>query len=149
MRGYFKPWQRKIGLVTLVFSCLLLAACVRSYQRVDYVGFPRDKDTWEEWASYNGTISRCATDMNPHYDHPTLRWRVAGLVSAYLMDSGQPAIIRLLSRDCRDYLAVRQSTFHFRNDCFQIPYWSIIFPLALLSAYLLISTPRLKDAAEK
>ena len=30
MREFFKPWRRKIGVVTLVMACVLMAGWVRS-----------------------------------------------------------------------------------------------------------------------
>ena len=42
MGGYFKPWRRKIGVVTLVMACVLMAGWVRSLTVADHIDIPRN-----------------------------------------------------------------------------------------------------------
>lgn len=35
MRNFFKPWRRKIGVVTLLIACVFAAGWIRSYQNFD------------------------------------------------------------------------------------------------------------------
>src|SRR5580658_9234756 len=44
MHDFFKPWRRKIGVVTLVLACVFAAGLVRSHATTDRISlYPSDK----------------------------------------------------------------------------------------------------------
>lgn len=96
MFSYFKPLRRKIGVVTLVLACFVVAV----------------------WAT-------------------SLKW-------------GPPYVqIFLSTNESSFYLQGVVSVFASIPDfrfTWQIPFWIVLLPLTLLSAWLLVSSPRISKS---
>ena len=147
--SYFKPLRRKIGLVTLVLACALTCGWLRSFSSTNFVQFAGGYNAAGTLASWRGSLvwirlnhvpSHGLIDFNndvmcfpewhqkpPNADFDLLaaykvkwRWRFFGC------GTGDPdannAVLRLVS------------------------YRSIVIPLSLLSAWLLLSKLRSKPA---
>lgn len=160
--SYFKPRRRKLGIVMLVIACLLMAGWVRSYAHFD--GIQRfSTDSQSGLGSIHGQIrgfyfhSNQARIKKQEFRFPSFAVKptdqkefdfgensktigvgdfqfhqgsgIWGHYSDLAQTPGPPVQV--------DLMAVR------------IPYWSIVIPLILLSAYLLLSKPRVKCQSQK
>ena len=124
MGDFFKPWRRKIGAVTLVMSCIFMAA----------------------WITTAGTIilirsmdSRVVIEMWPKDGHDP--WEIE------FFNSQRPINVTslflgemLFFWEWRGFASGEWSATFVR--LWTVPYWSIVMPLTLLSAYLLLSKTR-------
>ena len=139
MREYFRGWKRKMGVMTLVPACVLAVAWFRSLTDYDMAIVP----LWGTYAtcieSLNGVI---LCDLALFDESPKLALRTNNL--AVLL-----ADIKVVSRELEaagfDSLEYNESMSSVLKPS-GVPYWSIILPLTLLSAWLLLSKPR-KPAA--
>lgn len=132
MGGFFKGWRRKIGIVTLLMACVFAGGWVRSFHFGDCVLWnsmmfsshgnlycvPPQRLTmsWErpEWS----VVNVASADIDSSFGQVTWQWRLMGFgIGVFTI---------------------------FRTDILVIlfPYYSIVIPLTLLSAYLLISRRR-------
>jgi hypothetical protein len=112
MREFFHGWRRKAGSATLVLACLLATAWIRSSFTGDYVTLVIGK-TKLAILSQEGTISVGvfrASGENPQ-DAPQTGWWTVKLPP---------------------------TTIKFVHYGYGFPYWGLIVPLSLLSAWLLI-----------
>ena len=140
----FKPWRRKIGVVTLVMACAMMAGWVRSIHNYDVVEcFPCETiimrlNSWDGnlcyvhcitekvtiWSSFGLSTTVVESFENDFpFDKQFTKtrwvWRLGRIGVATSMDDESDSITAVVA-----------------------PYWLIAFPLALLSAWLLLSKPR-------
>jgi hypothetical protein len=86
MGEFFKPWRRKLGVVTLVLACVFTAGWVRSLSRVNYIGIFSGVRTSHTVISTHGIIGI------QHFRHGTTnRW----LGARTFIDWGERADILL------------------------------------------------------
>jgi hypothetical protein len=143
MREFFRGWRRKAGCITLAIACVLLAGWMRSLIVIDIYStagktpeslvsglhiiawwsndFGRDTDYGIRapggWTTISSTHWK--KGLHPHdLDRIQWHWRFLGFGYG---DDIRP-----------DYMM----TYRY------IPYWSLVIPLALLSAYLILWQPR-------
>ena len=156
MGTYFKPLRRKIGVITLFVACVFAVGWMRSPRIIDSIRFPAQMHAKESLVSVTidslissshsifwvrsdeGSADISPTeeiDLGPRYPkwntssgHPELfhsqfkwRWRVCGFGVGDI--DTEPDV-------------------GFRETCAMIPYWSIVIPLTVLSAWLLLSKSR-------
>jgi hypothetical protein len=152
MWSYFRGWKRKIGVVTLAMACGFMMAWMRSFHywdaftfvsgnSLDRLLFGHEGITWERTLEPGSVLLRvshrryrCIYDakgLRPllegwNYRH-LWRWQFCGFDFGELMVEGQAGKHRLL---------------------FSVPYWSIVAPLTLISAWCLLTKPRLKPATK-
>lgn len=152
MGSYFKPWRRKCGVITLVMACAFMGAWSRSVGIWDDIWFTA-------FGMRTFVISKCGSigwcghfiwepvDPDPH------GWQAQSIEVGTSTD----VPIRQSLSDCLGVDVDAQFSwngfafsrhFEFNNPdrlyCHMglIPYWSIVLPLTLLSAWLLLSEPR-------
>ena len=149
MGDYFKPWRRKIGVMTLLIACVLAAGWVKSAAFNDLIIFPIGQDLRFGVVSNRGRIALVRHDW--HENAPTLRtyWFSASFAehpdAVFILDHEELQwLLRLGAFGIRQRL-----TSSFTVSLIQLPYWSIVIPLTLLSAWLLLSKPRTKTTPEK
>ena len=155
MGEFFKGWRRKAGLVTLAMACALMVGWVRSSVVCDQLFIPlRASGLWT--ASVKGQLG-CVR----HTDwHEPIEW--------YSADTSVfPDITIFDEIHHLDSATSQWSHFGFRFgagriptptggaiqqwDSFQfcyIPYWSLVLPLTLLSAWLILGKRRKPCAAD-
>lgn len=134
---YFKPLRRKIGLVTLALACVLAAGWVRSQYLLDTAGFVRG--IWRsDFTSQNGKLWLIYVT----YDRPRESGFLIDSTRIYVPQDLADLPARQSKLDWRwDWIGFHfSSSAHFHNSI--IPYWAIVVPLTLLSAWLLLSKPR-------
>ena len=145
MREFFKPWRRKLGLLTLMMACVAMAAWIRSEAIEDNLVLG---GSWSHDLSYphldsyrgglNWYLSSAQLDQEGWHSVPLgpdvsgdplrrytnpheIKWRWLW----FGFDAGKMNFGEAIVSWCR------------------IPYWSIVLPLTALSAFLLLTKPRL------
>ncbi|WP_010586532.1 hypothetical protein [Schlesneria paludicola] len=111
MGDFFKPLQRKMGVLTLVLACVLTAGWVRSPHIGDKIEFPLGSGEFVVARSTPDGIN--LSGRRPLFDARLVQVLATGLPCTLL------------------------------SNWMTIPYWSIVLPLTVLSAYLLLSKPRM------
>ena len=139
MGEFFKPWRRKIGLLTLVMACLCAAACVRSCEDAEIVNCCCF-GTNCTFASAEGEIHWILT---PHSSaEPALSRKIRPLyigrviLWAYFSPDWEREFAGFQIGEGKDWDTRVKSYFGV------IPYWSIVIPQILISIWLFLSKPR-------
>ena len=149
MAEFFRGWKRKVGMLTLLLACVFMAGWLRSPIVSDVLNIPTGKHSFIGLASSGGSLgwARC------HFRNPA-----KSNMSAHPFwekDKYTHSLINLTLFDI-DGLKWRWRCFGFGfyegsiddgdngywMNCLQIPYWSIVVSLTLLSSHLLLSKPR-------
>ena len=152
--SYFKPLRRKIGVVTLVLSCVFMAGWMRSYVTIDSIYRP--------WPGQSGGSSVIESEKGHVFWYSSRQpWCDTKLSFPTLNSNSVAASSNILTSD-----EVRWSikSFGFAIGEFEpppaargrpnrivwvIPHFHIAIPLTLLSAYLLLSKPRASKPLSK
>lgn len=129
MSGYFKPFRRKLGVVTLITACAAMAIWVRSLGRGDFVHADNGQlvsfrgrvfiemhsAPFQYRLFYSSEDDRPTSDAysDPHFDE-LWQWRCWGFAYG----------------------------FHEKVVDLMIPYWSLVVPLTMFSCWLLFSKTR-------
>jgi hypothetical protein len=141
MGEFFRRWRRKVGLVTLVMALVFMSGWVRSRSRIDLI-------------KLNGTKSYCVFISGGQKF--LLLQGIQCLMSRNLCEQASVRYVRL-----RFYPQYPADTSGRRFEWWSreeskievfspddedvphnmIPYWSIVIPLALISAFLLLTKP--------
>jgi len=139
MGEFFKPWRRKIGVVTLVLACVFMGGWVRSYSFTDQLIPPGQTSTFHVWVSLRGRFAWMKVQGQAARVAPSLP-----MFSSAPGNSPCP-IDREYSKWYWQFMGFGSGTGNAHIYLFwTIPYWSIVVPLTLLSAWLLLSKPRAK-----
>jgi hypothetical protein len=127
MATYFKPWRRKIGVMTLMMACVFMAAWLRSYKISDRLLLPLSNGyTFKfvsSWEQFEVSISNQST---PGIVFETLPF-------AYRIDASTWFI-----RYCHWESGVT-------TDFIVFNYYSVTTLLIVLAAWLLLSKVRQKQ----
>ena len=149
MSDFFKGWRRKIGVVALVLACVFAAGWLRSLTIRDVFTFKKDKLTIAfrsfegglGWQRFTPTSSLASTgwrsDNNFKFSFSDPWWRFDNI--------DDDEIDWRWDRGGFSFGAASKKNPEFlrrRLELWTIPYWSIVIPLTLLSAYLLLTKPR-------
>jgi hypothetical protein len=123
MHAFFRGWKRKVGCVTLMMSCALLGAWIRSYTLADVYGITV-ADRHHQFCSFHGNLAWCSTNG---------RW---GAFQGWLTGDASKL-------NSRTYLELDPGDM----DVLQVRQWVIVYawlalPLSLVSAYLILWEPR-------
>ena len=164
MTAYFKPLRRKIGVLTLVIACVFAAGWVRSLRVRDSCVMSHGK--YQKEMRYGiGILSLTSNNGSIAAQIGEERSRDPGIIDQIESDYRCPRWESFIDEDLSDvrpYLICRfefcgfefyqmtESDSGMVNLIF-VPYWSIVFPLTVVSAWLLLSKPRVaapKPSAE-
>ena len=145
MGDFLYGWRRKAGGVALVLACVVVAGWVRSWRVDDLIQLTSEEDmaTDIHIRSFEGfLIMQVETLVPPKpIKWAVPKWSIVELHKTAAADD--PMIWRF--RWCgfaAGYELGRAYLPDGRVDLWFIPYWSIVIPLTLLSAYLLLVKPR-------
>ncbi len=137
MGAFLKPLRRKIGVLTLVVSCILLAGWIRSRFIGDFVAFSTSHYPLVTISSRLGTIEfawyrEYSLQTKPQWSASPIRSEHGNANAkdsfAYAWGIGEVTTAgRVISKGTT-------LTVHF---------WAIVLPPTLLSAWLLLSKPRI------
>jgi len=132
MLTFFHGWRRKMGAATLVMACVFAGGWVRSHSFIDIANFPNGRPVSVVLRSGEGEL-------------------VIAIVHEEII--GMKMLSMWMSAPADDIAGFGRLMQHWTSRsgieewatiklCWVLPYWSIIFPLSLLSAYLLLSKPQ-------
>jgi len=137
MPTYFKPWRRKIGVMTQVIACVFAAAWVRSFVANDSIGFPVQKHTTVGLMSARGALIWCIQ----YHESIGSTWKLTKWTTRTdPVDVDGISWIGIVGR-----VHPCQRTSGVESVILVTPYWSFIVSLFLLSCYLLESNPKPLD----
>lgn len=138
MREFFRGWTRKAGVVTLGLACVLAACWTRSLNYQDSFIFARYPNQLVLTSIDGSFCCRTDGDANVRTLFSKVRWETSESVrlSEVFENTGG---LRKWYRHGFGVLTFIDSTW---LAC--VPYWSIVFPLAILSAGLILSQQHAK-----
>ena len=138
MGEFFKGWRRKAGLATLVMTLLLTVAWMRSAILMDVIIIERGKETHLA-QSLEGELSwRRLVNIAPQQS--SAEWHTLKYAPFYLRFSSATSLTTEWQ--------LKWCGFDFgttaENDASWgiVPYWSLVLPLTLLSAWLILVKAR-------
>ena len=159
MGTFFHSWRRKIGVLTLVLACVLMVGWVASLRAVLHTAFSIGKCTLIQLISREATVTiRKVHSKLPVQEIQVDRVLLMGFQTPQGRSTGNLAV-NVDSKARADegspyHWTIKNYGFEiggvvdakFPLDVFivTVPYWSIVLPLTLLSAWLLLSKRRQK-----
>lgn len=149
MRGLFRGWKRKVGVVTLLMAVLLIVGWIRSYLVCDTVNIQTGPFTVQFISSVDALLMWMGIDGRKSWVVPKVHfWETT---DSYDLDQNG------LNHESRRLDWHNSAVYNFSEQWYTgaeeppievemafwiFPYWSIVLPLTLLSAYLLLGKPR-------
>jgi hypothetical protein len=149
MGEYFKPWRRKVGVLTLVLALALMVGWVRSLRITDMVVFPAEKLTNNSSVSFNRNTLLSATgsviwvQQHTEYAEEDADFDQESY-PVWVTNEPLSFDISLFKRRCCEFGVSEFNVERngYRATYMQLPYWSITIPLTLIAAWLLLSKSR-------
>jgi len=132
MGDYFKGWKRKVGLITLVMASVFAVGWVRSLTIFDQIEIRLRFVEQKRFTSVKGYFSYMSNGFPESPD--TFQWHTHRISDIHF---GSPTAVI----DGKVYLITDDILYRVFH-CNPVPYGSIVIPLTLLSAFLLLSKPR-------
>lgn len=157
MLTFFHSRRRKMGAATLLVACVFMAAWVRGQTTFDRVYFGwRDRYCVFHFSNETLGPHRGIFLLYGKYSPPDDSFQSEWISSSNTMFTPQ-RLKELIDEDSsyeNSAEAIAEGLWSWKGIGFlvggthtyskvAIPYWSIVIPLTLLSAYLLLSKPRL------
>ena len=147
MGDYIKPWRRKFGVLTLVMACLFMSAWMRGLHTNDAITFGLD-DQKRQRPEY--TCCQLVFGDGIKLRRFKIKNASIGLSNGWkTYPSTRDAFHLSRGKTTQKWqtlgFASEETTFannHIITLSWAIPYWSIVIPLTLLSAWLLLNKPR-------
>ena len=166
MGEFFKPWWRKIGVVTLLMACTFMGLWIRSRHITDTLTFRIEESSTRQclttsqqglkWTrrsgsgqyvvnpefmniSWSSDDSQYAEDYRPLNDGWDIdwNWQYCGFqFGEYYLGSSSKL------EHAADDMTPQLTLVFARLVLWNVPYWSIVIPLTPLSAFLLLSKPK-------
>jgi len=158
MREFFKGWRRKLGVVTLLMACGLMAGWLRSQSVLDRFFFSQ-QHSMHPMLSMDGVVSwRILTPFGenlssgwserPKWISSELTQNSINNYKLYWDDGDVHWHWQCIGFDFGAASFERLSqvpgnaNWMRREEIWQIPYWAITIPLTLFSLWLLVWKPR-------
>ena len=137
MSEFFRGWRRKVGCVTLVLACIAATAWVRSYVLFEKFCYriERFSTSHQHLYSTNGQIwwSRLLEEEGGLH----CRWHYSSKSSNVIICNAEDITWRWKAGEFEfgefPDIGIGKVTYAI------IPYWSIVLPLTIISAFLLLS----------
>ena len=152
MNGYFKPLRRKFGIATLVMACVSIVGWVRSSTNSDALQVGMGKRLLLIESGHGSVRSAFASVTKGGVDQYFVRpytFTFAGkTVHRNLLGQFGYKNETFMVGHPTPFVPNPGPSVPVRQISAQDPYWSIVIPLALLSAWLLLSQPRRKSFAQ-
>ena len=140
MGSYFKPLRRKFGVVTLTLTCLFAALWIRSFIVADHVSIPTGNLALESIISANGSFLWWGMTF-PESDGSQLNPRWATVAASEARKFLEDPAISWRWR-WNGWAAIEHINPQLQMSGLLIPFWSIVIPLTLLAASLLLTNPK-------
>lgn len=149
MREFFRCWKRKTGSMALVMACTFAVGWLRSRVYADCIA-PYRTESCNHWlASAQGQLKWFYVNLPKGWlvsVNPP-RYSLSEPVNRYPDTELEPIFGGVVISWYWHWQAWGFRFGHcdvsgFEIVTWQVPYWSVVIPLTLLSAYLLLSKPR-------
>lgn len=155
MSDFFKGWRTKVGVVMLAVALVFMAGWIRSQSVADIIMYPAEKNTIGCLVSATDSLVWQRTQTTPRTAElgitvakgPTnWTWQVSP-VSEYaaILDSGLSWRFRWCGFGVSESPPEVTEQTGISATFLLVPYWSIVVPITLMSAYLLLIRPRSKE----
>ncbi len=139
MGDFFHGWRRKTGVATLVLALAFTGGWFRSDLIHDAFGSPIGKSRAAGLLSAAGQLGVYVTTDNDAYNIPKQpAWKTCKRETFRALFPARSGFI--WSWHYHEFGMLRHSSGNV--SVVIIPYWSIVLPMSLLSAYLLLIKPR-------
>ncbi|MBC7820427.1 MAG: hypothetical protein IAG10_26380 [Planctomycetaceae bacterium] len=141
MREFFKGWRRKAGLVALAMACGFMMLCFRSYLITDFITTRTSDNSYQFVTTDGGDVVWGRSRSDSLIGQPA-RWswssrayrrRPFTLPKGWQI-SAQRTILGA------EFMTLRREDITMSS--WRVPYWSLVLPLTLLSALLLLIKTR-------
>jgi len=127
MGDFFHGWRRKAGCVTLVMAMIFASGWTRSLSAIDT--FRISTIRYDTFICFSTSGEIWCKRMPSNYGPPAIRW---------------------YSEERLDYrIESLKSYYGIKPNDSGIPYWSIVVPFILLSAYLLLWPDKRRERKAK
>jgi len=154
MSMFFPGWRRKLGCVTLVLTCVLMLAWIRSPLNSDRLFLELGTSTVVLASNQNG-LWYATTHFSDHRYHPTMLRAQSDVFSlpGRRMPFSDDPFNHLQGWDwnhewrwdyCGFHLGEFRNKKHFRDICLKfriVPHWFFVIPSTAVAAFLLFSKP--------
>lgn len=156
MGDFFHGWRRKAGLTTLAMACLLAVAWMRSRVYGDFITFDRGDRTNQFLASFQGGI-KWIRSSHESVVAPTIppRFLFSIRFVAESDESLQPIFAGQINTGWEwqwrgfGFVCGKAVVSGYIVSVWKVPYLSLVSPLTLLSAWLILIKPRPAKAAKE
>lgn len=137
MWSFFHGWQRKAGIVTLAMACVFMAAWMRSLNSAEVIHLHFGHSDLV-------SLSGCGR-------FAVIRGYLCDVVSEDI--EGRRSVRFILRKaqatDRYSRISVPADEVSLSGDRTLVPYWSITIPITLLSAYLILGSPRKAKSSDQ
>ena len=143
MGSVFHGWRRKVGLLTLAMALMFMGGWGRSLSILDLFSVP-DGSGMVWYITLDNGFVVCCRDVDSDLERPQWEAYPIDAVGSFKLDNYDDLRYRWLGFGIikyPDHSIGETDEMDFWKVWF-ISYWSIVVPLTLLSAYLLLSKPR-------
>ena len=146
MREFFGDWKRKLGVVTLVMACVLTAGWVRSAGTIDLILLDTQMHHFNLVSGcghFQFVAGRLASQTVSRIESVEIPTQISMEMEfdQNVIRSALPTGVKHLRYDATE-MAIYSISGDVSTPIMTVPYWSIVLPLTLLSAWLLLSKPR-------
>ena len=150
MGEFFKPWRRRIGMMTLVMALVFMVGWVRSPLVTDMIGYSTRVNSADTWFSADMRFGWFGLRIDPKKrlaTNPSHDFKGSAFPSWSTLPTSQSRKMYSFLRSNRRWLGfdVGKEVTGFAFDWvfyLAVPYWSVVIPLTLISVWLLLSKPR-------
>jgi hypothetical protein len=150
MKAFFHGWRRKAGVVTLVMALALLLGWMRSHRVEDVISFRSGEKSQDAilvsehrviWARWYWRDGLPRTGGSPTFRWSAERHSINPLMFFHrLTPTSEGSLCGFEHARYVDRLNDDQESFVW--SMWAASYWSLIVPLTLLAAYLILWKPR-------
>ena len=147
MWDFFRGWKRKVGVVTLFLACSLSAAWVRSSFLQESLNLPIGERSSVQIVSQCQSLNLFA--IRAHLADPQLH--IIDYSGEKLYDTVphvQLGGMRFSGPKGYFHLQFQMDAQTWSVMLITLPYWMLVLPLTLLSAYLLLKKSRTRESGE-
>jgi hypothetical protein len=141
---FSRGWRRKIGLLLLLMSCVLMGGWLRSVFVADSVVWTSGSNVLEDFMSAEQHLSWQTTyDIEGLLPSTFPSWHSSALDFSIVDDASEHPVWRwrFLGFEAGEFTTQMTGDSSHGSFC-SIPYWSVTVPLTLVSLWFLLSKPR-------
>lgn len=141
MNGYFDPLARKLGVVTLFISCIVMAGWVRSLFVQDTFSIPSwTTSSHIKFVSVSQRLILVRTSVQTERPAPFVFWKSSNrLNDRWSLNYAGMAVIFAVHQNgfASDGGSLSAGNTQLTIKAYQFPHWSVVMPLLLISVVLL------------